>query len=58
MEIKHIVDGKIVSINGRPVVEEVVVKSKKTSKVVEVPNEEIKIEDSANTETESGSDEE
>jgi hypothetical protein len=53
MEIKHIVDGKIVSINGVPVNEvvEVVVPTP-------TPNEEINIEESANTETESGSNEE
>lgn len=52
MEIRHMVDGKIVSINGVSVVEEPkkkVVKSK--------PNEEIKLEESANTETEGGTDE-
>lgn len=51
MEIRNMVDGKIVSINGKPVVEESVVPTP-------TPNEEIKLEESANTETESGTDEE
>jgi len=38
MEIRNMVDGKIVSINGRPVVEVVV-------EPTPTPNEEIKIED-------------
>ena len=55
MEIRHMVDGKIVSINGVPVVEET---RKRVSKSTPIPNEEIKLEESANTETESGSNEE
>jgi hypothetical protein len=55
MEIRHIVDGKIVSINGVPVVEET---KKRVSKPTPTPNEEINIEDSANTETETRTDEE
>jgi hypothetical protein len=54
MEKRNMVDGKIVSINGVPVNEvevEVVVPTP-------TPNEEINIEESANTETESGTDEE
>jgi hypothetical protein len=52
MEIRNMVDGKIVSINGVPVNEVEVVVPTPT------PNEEINIEESANTETESGTDEE
>ena len=54
MEIRHIVDGKIVSINGKPVVEEI----KTPNTPTPTPNEEIKLEESANTETEGGTDEE
>jgi hypothetical protein len=56
MEIKNIVDGKIVSINGKPVQE---IDYFNNIDVVEpISNEEIKLEESANTETESGRDEE
>ena len=52
MEIRHMVDGKIVSINGQPVEQEETKKPTKSKKV------EIKIEeDDANTETQNGTDE-
>jgi hypothetical protein len=56
MEIRNMVDGKIVSINGKPVEE---IDYFNNIDVVEpILNEEIKIEESANTETESRTDEE
>ncbi len=64
MEIHKIENGVIVEINGKPVNEAPkAAKPKKEIKVEEViptptPNEEVKLEDSANTEATAGSNEE